>query len=208
MNGIIIDDEHIHERAFRDTVKPYNIDLNHQAYHECCSGKTDRAGYEYIARKYSVTLPINALLKQKSAIYTKHFPTNKKAYSGVIELIYTLAENFVLGLTSSSPRKEVDLIINSFEINHKFKVTISADDVKKGKPDPEPYLLTAKKLGFKPEECVVIEDSPNGIISAKSAGCYCIGVITTHKKENLKRADLIVDTVSEISSQVIQKMFS
>ncbi|MDO8503076.1 MAG: HAD family phosphatase [bacterium] len=206
MNGIIIDDEHIHEMAFRETVKPYNIDLDHQAYLDCCAGKTDRAGYEQIAEKFPATLPIDDLLRQKSQMYLQLFPANKKDYPGVIDLIHSLAKDFTLALTSSSSRDEVDLITKEFGINQEFKLTISANEVTKGKPDPEPYRITAQKLGFKPEECVVIEDSKSGVISAKAAGCYCIGVTTTHSKEDLKRADIIVDAFSNMTVEVIRNL--
>src|SRR3989339_853056 len=102
MNGIIIDDEHIHEMAFKETVKPFGIELDHLTYLDCCAGKTDRAGYEEIAAKFS--------------------------------------KDFILALTSSSSRAEVDLIAKEFGIDHEFRITISADDVTKGKPNPEPYL--------------------------------------------------------------------
>lgn len=62
MNGIIIDDEHIHELAFQETVKPFNISLTHTDYLECCAGKTDRAGYESIAATFNKELPIDLLL--------------------------------------------------------------------------------------------------------------------------------------------------
>lgn len=208
MNGIIINDEHIHEMAFKETVKSFGIDLNHQTYLDCCAGKTDRLGYEEIATKFSTDLPVDDLLRQKSEMYLKLFPANKKDYPGVIDLIHSLAKDFVLALTSSSSREEVDLITKEFGIDHVFKITISAKDVNKGKPDPEPYLITVKKLGFKPNECVVIEDSLSGVLSAKSAGCYCIGVTTTHTKQDLINSDLIVDSFSEINAQVIQCMVS
>src|SRR3989339_1785583 len=109
MNGIIIDDEHIHEMSFRETVKPYNINLDHLTYLNCCAGRTDRAGYEEIASKFSTTLSIDDLLNQKSQMYLKLFPANKRSYDGVIELIHSLAKDFTLALTSSSSRNEVDL---------------------------------------------------------------------------------------------------
>lgn len=204
MNGIIIDDEHIHEMAFQETVKPFGIDLDHQGYLDYCAGKTDRAGYEQISAKFSKDLPVNELLQQKSQMYLKLFPANKKSYPGVTDLIHALAKDFTLALTSSSSRAEVDLITKEFGIYHEFKVTISANDVMKGKPDPEPYLITAKKLGFQPNECVVIEDSRSGVLSAKAAGCYCIGVTTTHSKDDLAKADYVADSFSDITTTMIQ----
>ncbi|MBT3249601.1 MAG: HAD family phosphatase [Candidatus Pacebacteria bacterium] len=206
MNGVIIDDEHLHEMAFRETVKPFGIDLTHQLYLECCAGKTDRDGYESIPESFSVELPIDKLLAEKNRRYAELFPENKKSYDGVLELIESLSKNFTLALTSSSSRAEVDLITNELDVRRFFKITISANEVNKGKPHPEPYLTTAKLLKLKPEKCVAIEDSRSGVSSAKAAGCYCIGVTTTHEEEDLGEADLVVSSFSEIDEEVINKI--
>ena len=203
MNGIIIDDEHIHEKALQETVKPFGVDVSHEQYLECCAGRTDRAGFESISTLFSVPLPIDELLKQKSAAYLELFPKTKKDFPGVIALIHTLSDSFSVAVTSSASRAEVELITKEFGINECLQVTVSADEVKKGKPDPEPYLTTARLLAVEPSECVVIEDSRNGVLSAKAAGCYCIGVTTTHDRDALSGADLIVEGFDEITSKVI-----
>jgi HAD superfamily hydrolase (TIGR01509 family) len=203
MNGIVIDDEHIHEMAFRETLKPFGINLTHKEYLECCVGKTDKDGYRSIADDYSIKIDINNIIKEKETRYFNLFPKNKKTYLGVINLIKKFSEEFVLALVSSSSRAEVDLVVQELKIKDYFKFTISADEVKKGKPDPEPYLLAANILGLQTKECAVIEDSTNGVVSAKAAGCYCIGVSTTHEREMLKDADLIVDRFSEINGKVV-----
>lgn len=206
MNGIIIDDEHIHELAFHETVKPFDIQLSHQDYLDCCAGKTDRAGYESIATTFNKQLPVDSLLQQKSQTYLKLFPANKKDYPGVIELIHILSRKYLLSVTSSSSRAEVDLITKEFGMDKALNITISADDVKKGKPDPEPYLITCEKLGINPHEAVVIEDSQSGVASAKAAGCFCIGVTTTHSVEDLQQSDLIVDSFAKITPEIIENL--
>lgn len=185
MNGIIIDDEHIHEAAYKRTVETFGINLDHESYLVCCAGKTDKEGYESIGRKYQKSLPINQLLDQKAKEYLSLFPIQKCVYPGILECIDRLSKNYTLGLTSSSIKWEVELITKEFKIADKFKVTITGDDVKNSKPDPEPYLLTCKLLNVKPAETVVIEDSASGIKSAISAGCKCIGITTTHSSEQL-----------------------
>lgn len=202
MNGIIIDDEHIHELAFKETVKPFGINLSHQDYLECCAGKTDKAGYESISEKFDTSLPIERLLKNKASLYLNLFPKHKKSYPGVIELISSLANNYTLALTSSSSRAEVNLITKECGVDKHFGITISADEVKKGKPDPEPYLITCDLLKLNPKECVVIEDSKSGVLSSKAAGCSCIGVTTTHNKSDLEGADRITDSFNKVEALI------
>lgn len=208
MNGIIIDDEHIHEGAFKQTVEPFGIILDHQSYLECCAGKTDKEGYESIAKKYQKSLPINQLLDQKAKQYLALFPTLKKVYPGILECINRLSKDYTLALTSSSSRAEVDLITKEFIISDQFKVIITGNDVKNGKPDPEPYLITCKLLNLEPIQTIVIEDSSSGIKSAISAGCKCIGVTTTHSKEQLQvnNPTIIINSFNQINRDLIASL--
>ena len=198
MNGVIIDDEYVHEMAFGEVLQPFGISISHQDYLENCAGRTDKAGFEAMEKKFSRELPIDDLLDRKSEAYLRLFPIYKKSCDGVIDLIKNLSKSFVLALTSSASRAEIDLVLKEFEINSYFKIIVSADDVSEGKPNPEPYLKTTSMLGLRPEECVVIEDSRSGVVSAKAAGCFCIGVTTTHPRDMLTDADLVVDSFEEI----------
>ena len=204
MNGIIIDDEHIHELAFKESMAPFGINLSHQDYLDCCAGKTDRSGFKSLSEKFFISLDINRLLQEKASFYLKLFPTHKKTYSGVIKLISDLSQKYILALTSSATRSEVNLITKEYDIYKYFKVTISADEVKKGKPDPEPYLITCKKLNLIPQQCVVIEDSNSGVLSAKSAGCFCIGITTTHTRQDLEMSDLVLDSFSDVEKSLLE----
>jgi sugar-phosphatase len=79
---------------------------------------------------------------------------------------------------------------------------ISGDDVERGKPDPEPYRRGAELLGFRPEECVVVEDAPSGVGSGKAAGCRVLGVLGTHSAEELHEADWVVGSLEELAVRV------
>jgi beta-phosphoglucomutase len=208
MNGIIIDDEHIHEAAFKRTVEPFGITLDHESYLECCAGKTDKEGYESIGKKYQKSLPIDQLFQQKAKVYISLFPTQKKVYPGILECIDRLSKKYTLALTSSSIKWEVELITKEFKIFDKFKVIITGDDVKHGKPHPEPYLLTCKLLGIEPAESIVIEDSSSGVKSAISAGCKCIGITTTHSKDQLlsNSPTVIINSFDEINEKFIKDL--
>lgn len=206
MNGVIIDDEYLHELAFAQTLESFAINLTHQKYLDCFAGKTDRLGYESIGKSLNVELPIDELLYKKQQIYLKLFNTNKKPYAGVIELIKSLSAYYLIALTSSASREEIDLIIRDFEIEPFFELTISADDVINSKPHPEPYLKTCQKLEIKPNEALVIEDSPNGVASAKAAGCFCIAITNTHDANSLQKSDKIVRNFSEITKELIESI--
>jgi mannitol-1-/sugar-/sorbitol-6-phosphatase len=79
---------------------------------------------------------------------------------------------------------------------------VSGDDVERGKPDPEPYRRGAELLGFRPEECVVVEDAPSGVTAGKQAGCRVLGVLGTHSAEDLHEADRVVGSLEELAVTV------
>ncbi len=109
-----------------------------------------------------------------------------------------------LGLVSSSKRMVVDLVLKETKVHDFFDVIVTQDDVKNLKPHPEPYLLASRKLNVKPEECVVIEDSEHGILSAKSAGMKCIALANPHLPvSKYSKADLVVRELMEIKLETI-----
>jgi HAD superfamily hydrolase (TIGR01509 family) len=103
-------------------------------------------------------------------------------------------------LTTSAPREFQELAFDQFDLSRYFQIAITGDDVKRGKPDPEPYLKTAEKLGRTPADCLVIEDSKNGVRSAKTAGCITVGLATSFAADALAAAggDLVVGTFEEL----------
>jgi HAD superfamily hydrolase (TIGR01509 family) len=107
---------------------------------------------------------------------------------------------WLTALTTSAPREFQELAFDQFDLSRYFQVAITGDDVKRGKPHPEPYLKTAEKLGRTPSDCLVIEDSKNGVRSAKAAGCITVGLATSFTADTLAAAggDLVVETFEEL----------
>ncbi|HLD18502.1 MAG TPA: HAD family phosphatase [Candidatus Nanoarchaeia archaeon] len=112
-----------------------------------------------------------------------------------------------IAVASSGTKDYVREVLRQFKIKHYFDAVITGDDVKIGKPNPQTYLLTVKKLGLKASECVVLEDATNGIIAAKKAGCKCIAVKNPYTpKQDLSKADKRVKSLNEISMKMINKL--
>src|SRR5687767_517013 len=111
-------------------------------------------------------------------------------YPGVVEFIKDLATRHPLALVTSSLPSEAKTVLRAFDITGCFQATVTADDITKGKPDPEGYLKGAAALNVDPKDCVVIEDAPSGVRAAKAAGMQCQVVTNTHTKDGLAGADL------------------
>jgi len=114
---------------------------------------------------------------------------------------------FKLALATSSLKWRADKILNILKIKDYFKVMITAEDVEKGKPNPEMFLKAAEKLNVKSEECVVIEDAVNGIQAAKNAGMKTIALLTKfHTQKEFKDADLIISSLDELNENLIKNL--
>lgn len=204
MNGVIIDDERLHELAFAKTLSSKGYILNHKEYKLYFAGRTDKDGLTYFQKEKNILFNINSMALEKSQNYKKSAKAGINSYPGVIELIKSLSsKKILLGIVTSSNRIEALSALEACGVNNYFNVIVTAEEVEKGKPSPEGYLLGAKKLGINPHNCVVIEDAPSGIVAAKSLGMYCVAVTHTHSENELINADLIIPAFNNKTTNLI-----
>jgi HAD superfamily hydrolase (TIGR01509 family) len=120
---------------------------------------------------------------------------------GVVETIHAMRElGLTLAITSSAVRASIEILLVRLGIRDAFALIVDGSEVVNGKPDPSAYLLTARRLGVVPAECVVLEDSHVGVVAAKRAGMYCIAVRNPNAQmvQDLSAADLIVDGMTSL----------
>lgn len=120
---------------------------------------------------------------------------------GAVETVRALqAVGATLAITSSAVRSSIESILGRLGIRDAFALIVDGSEVVHGKPDPEAYLLTARRLGVRPSRCIVFEDSHVGVLAAKRAGMFCIGVRNprARTRQDLRAADLVVDDMREV----------
>ena len=133
---------------------------------------------------------------EKDTYYKSH--NTFRFSTGIPEFVDSLINNKTpVGCVSGGSRMRL-LTPETSLLLSKFQAIVTADDVTKGKPNPEPFLKGAAKLGLDPNECIVIENAPLGVKSAKAAGMFCIAVTTTLKAEHLSEADLILPSTENL----------
>lgn len=121
--------------------------------------------------------------------------------AGVADTVRELhARGFTLAITSSAVGSSIDAILRRLGLRDYFRLIVDGSEVVEGKPDPEAYLLTARKLGVRPEACVVIEDSTVGVIAAKRAGMFCVAVPNPKAQvaQDVSAADVVVSRIDEV----------
>ena len=113
-----------------------------------------------------------------------------------------------MAVASSAPVENIKLVLNMLDLANLLPVIISGKDVSKGKPNPEGFLLASKRLAVRANNCLVIEDAVSGVAAAKKAGMGCIAVTNSHPSASLKQADLVVDSLKEVSIKDIESIIS
>jgi len=125
---------------------------------------------------------------------------------GALDAVRRLAASFTLGLASSSNRELIDAVLEAGRISDLFAATVSSEEVARGKPAPDVYLEAARRLGAEPGDCVAIEDSHNGIRSAKAAGMGCIAIPNAHfpPGDAVAEADLVLGSIEELTPAAVR----
>lgn len=183
------------------------LQMSPEMYRKYCLGRTDTSAFKNLIAAYTVQgVDINELMVRKKDCYLEAVKDGLKIFDGVLDLIHRLYPNYTLALTTSSTLAEARVVIDLLGLHEIFKVRVTSEDVKKGKPDPEPYLLTAKKLGVRAKECLVIEDSENGVRSAKAAGMACVAVTHSERPGQLAMADRIISAYADITDEFIARL--
>jgi HAD superfamily hydrolase (TIGR01509 family) len=128
---------------------------------------------------------------------------------GAREAVVRIAAHWPLGLASSSNRELIDLVLEQGDLARFFRATVSSEEVERGKPAPDVYLEAARRLGIDPTRAVAVEDSHNGIRSARAAGMRVVAIPNPHfppDEEALAQADVVLDSLAELVPEVISSL--
>lgn len=205
MNGVLVDDERLHETAFRAALKASGFALGRDDYYRFFAGRSDKDGFNaFLAQHTSSRFNVTKLQESKSKVYASEVDGKIEVFDDAIALVYHLKDlGYPVGLVTGSNSTEVDVLLDELRLHGIFDVVVTSDDVNEGKPSAEPFLQAATALGLQPSECVVIEDSPAGIASARRAGMRSIAVGNTHQTDDLRDADLVVSEICELTDELL-----
>jgi beta-phosphoglucomutase family hydrolase len=200
MDGVLAETEHIHIEAERQTMLKHGVHISEDELHKY-TGTTAKQMFTELIARYRLDATFEEMFDEKEKIMFKLLeedtpqPTN-----GVIALLNKLKEKRVkLAVASSSHKRLVHYVLGKLGITQLFDSIISAEDVIHGKPDPEIFLMSAKRLNVSPAECLVVEDAKLGVEAAKEAKMKCLGYKNPHSgNQDLSRADIVTDDFSSL----------
>lgn len=210
MDGVIIDSEPIYFKAGNELFKYLGLDVSEEEHHSYV-GISSKDMWSDIRNKHKIDLSTEELVEMEMSIYIDYLLSKKdeEPIPGVVELIEDLYKNNVnLALASSSSIKSIKIVLDMFNLGKFFKTIVSGYEVENGKPAPDIFLYAAKRLGVRSGDCIVIEDSENGIEAAKSAGMKCIGFKNLNSgKQDLSSADMVIDSFSQVNYEKLRQVF-
>ena len=209
MDGVLVDSEVYHFQAEKLILKKIGISIAEEEIHSFV-GLAMNKMWERIKNKHNLEKPVSALVEEDTIFRVNYFKSVGKIHpiEGVEELIKAIIkQGLKTAVASSSHPDLIKTVLEASNLLQYFPVCLSGFNVKQGKPEPDIFFETAASLNVKPENCVVIEDSYNGVTAAKKAGMKCIGYQNPSSgKQDLSGADLIINNFNRINIEVIKKL--
>lgn len=210
MDGVIIDSEPLWEKSESIMLKQKGFAGNEsyrKEYRKKIMGLSQRDSVKLLKETFGLDESPEEILHTRLEILLELYEKELRLSNGIPELLKVLSgeKHTKTALASGSPMKVIDFVLRKFSLENTFRIKVSGDCVKKGKPHPDIYLEAARRLGVSPGECVAIEDSINGIVSAKEAGMCCIAVPDPRiATEDYPQADIFRKSISEICLEDIK----
>lgn len=198
MDGVIVDSEPLHEQAFREIFAAMGHGETHGMDFAHYYGKSDRALWADFVAKHRPPQPIEELLDWKQRHFIAMLREHEPIFAPVPPLVERLAARWPLAVASGSLHPVIDEVLALRGLRRFFSVVVSVQDVARGKPAPDVFLLAAERLGKLPAACVVLEDSAAGVTAAKAAGMRVIAITNSLPAAQLAHADAVAQTYAEV----------
>ncbi len=203
MDGVIIDSEPRHERAFMDVFAEMGYGQTHGIQFEQYLGRSDRAVWVDFIAKHNPKWTLDELTAWKQNHLIGIIRREQPIFDGLPELVAQLAPRYRLAVASGSVHPVIEEVLAMKSLRQFFPVVVSVQDVANGKPAPDIFLRAAELLGVAPSKCCVIEDSAAGVTAARAAGMTAIAITNTLPAEKLTHANHVVRTYEEIERLLV-----
>lgn len=209
MDGVIVDTEPVHRYAYFKQFEELNIEVT-EAMYTSFTGFSTRNTFQTLKEQFQLEHEVEDLIQRKRSIFNDAFDTKEdlELLEGVRTLIEDLHQNGIqLILASSASKVTIDRVFTRFGLHDFFTHIVSGEDFPKSKPHPAIFEHAASLSVAPKENCIVIEDSTNGVKAAKAAGIFCVGYNSEHSKDqNLAEADLVINHFNELNAVVVSRL--
>ncbi|HUS73098.1 MAG TPA: HAD family phosphatase [Sedimentisphaerales bacterium] len=215
-DGVITDSEILHLRAFNQVLAKHDIEIATEDYYKDYLGFNDLDCFKMLVDTGRLRLDeeqIQKLIQQKNEIFKGLAKTEATIIEGVHDFLDMLRQNEIpMAICSGAVLEEIELILQQANLGAHFEVIVSGEQVKKGKPSPEGFLLALHRLNknseepILPSQCVVIEDSHWGLEAGNAAGMHTVGITNTYEVGQLGMAEKNIGRLSELGISDLQEL--
>jgi len=182
MDGLLIDSERLYFQAEREMAQKFSKTVEDKTLWKMM-GRSPNDGMEIFIKDMGLPICPDEALEMRTHIMRKKLKEDLKPMPGLYQIMEAFSGRLKMAICTSAQKEFLDLVVDQLGIRDQFDVLQSSEEISKGKPDPEIYWETCRRLKLSPEECVVLEDSSNGALAGKRAGCYVIAVPSEYTKE-------------------------
>lgn len=204
LDGTLVDSYDAHLVAWQRMSESHGVHITREHFHRHFGRRNDAMLREIWAEAERGPLSdedVARLGNEKEAQYRALVQSAFPVMDGAVELVGTLADaGWLLAVGSSAPIENVELALRGLRAGERFSAIVTGDDVTRGKPDPQCFLIAAQRLGVPPRDCVVIEDAPAGIAAALAANMRCVAITSKgHRAESQRDAHRVVSSLRELT---------
>lgn len=207
MDGVLIDSYRAHFLSWQRMLRGHGLDITEEQF-QATFGRTN---HDIFSALYPTIPPEDypALAEEKESAFRDVITADFPEMDGASQVIADLHEaGAVLAIGSSGPPENLAVLLEKLPGGRYFAAVTSGGEITRGKPHPEVFLKTAVKMGLAPAKCVVVEDAVAGVRAGKGAGCPVIALTGTARREQLSEADLIVDSLRELTPGSFKALLS
>ena len=209
MDGVIVDTEPVHHYAYFQHFKQLNIEVSDELY-RTFTGNSTRNVFQKIKEMFNLPYEVEDLIQTKRSLFNDAFDTKEDLYliDGVEDLIKDLHQNGIqLIVASSASKVTIDRVFNRFNLNQYFTHKVSGEDFPKSKPHPAIFEHAASLSIAPKENCIVIEDSKNGVEAAVAANIFCVGYDSLHSKDqDLSKSNVLIKHFNELNAEIVKNL--
>ncbi|MDX1683369.1 MAG: HAD family phosphatase [Phycisphaeraceae bacterium] len=212
-DGVLVDSEPLHYRAFLTAAGSFDLAYDYPTYLDRYVGYDDRQGFEAMLRDAGYDQAaddapgIAELIRKKADDFERLAAEETEPMPGAVELVRAVADRWPLAIASGATQQDIAVMLDQIGLADAFGVIVAADDVARSKPDPQTYRKAVEQLSVTPGAAVAIEDTPDGISSAKKAGLRTVAVASTMGADQLEEAERLVDDLTELSPDKLEAWF-
>ncbi len=202
MDGLMIDSERLYFQAEEDMAKQFGVQLREETLWKMMGTKPIE-GLAIFVKDLQLPISAQEALDMRNKVMRKKLQTELEPMPGLFHILETFFNRFKLAVCTGAQEEFLNIVVDSLKIRNKFDVLQSSDGIVKGKPEPEIYLKTCKKLRVNPQDCFVLEDSANGVTAGKKAGCTVIAIPSEYtQSQDFTSADFIASDLREAEHHI------